>query len=190
MPQGLRLRLRSQTRDVHTRLDAAIAGLFEDRVGYGRYLRGALAARGALEALVSSRPSPVPEALIRPITDDLSTDLRDVLPTAHSSAATFADTDTAGAEVVEPRLWGIGYVLAGSALGAITLQKWAGGLGFSDRFGARHLAAQVAGARSWPHFVGALEQMPMTTADEADCIDGAILAFTAFESALEGPVDG
>jgi heme oxygenase len=184
MPQGLRFRLRSQTREVHARLDATIARMFEDRVGYGRYLLGAFSARARLEALLARCPST--DVFIDPIRDDLAADLNDVMPMEQADRRAAIDI---AALLEAPRAWGVGYVLSGSALGAITLQKWAAGLGFSDRFGARHLAVQVAGVKSWPLFVSALEALPMSAGEEAGCVEGAMLAFAMFERALEMPVD-
>jgi heme oxygenase len=185
MPEPLRFRLRSETRAAHERLDAKILHMFASDRGYGAYLRGALKARTELESLVFHPFSPVPTALITPISADLERDLRDIEPAALNTVGHVVTTT----QPDEPGVWGVGYVLAGSALGAIRLREWADGLGFTATHGARHLANQVIGAGQWPRFVQAMHGFSMTDEEEHRCVEGAKMAFDIFDRAMEPLVD-
>lgn len=184
MASHLRFRLREETRARHDRLDGRIAPLFKDLAGYETYLVGAWRARSGLEALILDPASPVESSLIPASAGLMAADLLDLdlSPDANGAGWTGPTPDAAG-------LWGVGYVLAGSALGATQLRAWAGRLSLTESFAARHLARQAESARLWPAFVDALDSAQLTPAEEARCLAGADLAFAAFEACLAAPVD-
>lgn len=70
------------------------------------------------------------------------------------------------------------YVVEGSNLGAAVLLKEAAKLGFSDRFGARHLAGHPAGrGLHWRTFNAALDAVDLSAEEEVASIAGAQTAF-------------
>ncbi|MCI3135021.1 biliverdin-producing heme oxygenase [Phenylobacterium aquaticum] len=184
MASHLRFRLRDETRARHDRLDGRIAPLFKDLAGYKTYLLGAWRARSALEALIFSEASPVGPWLIPASAGRMAADLLDLdlAPEACAPGWTGPTPDAAG-------LWGVGYVLAGSALGATHLRAWARRLSLTESFAAQHLAHQADCAALWPAFVDALDAAQLTPAEAARCVAGADLAFAAFEACLAAPVD-
>ena len=61
------------------------------------------------------------------------------------------------------------------SLGARLLERRAAGLGFDERHGARHLAAQISDKRRWPDFLARLEAVQPGARD--DVIAGAASTF-------------
>jgi heme oxygenase len=177
-----RFKLRDETRDAHERVDRAIQPLFGSLDGYGVYLRGAHQARAKLEAMVSDLRPPMPNLGELVIAADIALDLGD-LRIASPSAASVEPLDIAQPGV--PEQCGIVYVLAGSSLGAVHLRGMAAELGLSDGFGARHLARQASATKLWPALVDALEWVEMSPEEEERCTNGALLAFTEFQRALD-----
>ncbi|MEP9347860.1 biliverdin-producing heme oxygenase [Xanthobacter sp. KR7-225] len=178
-----RSRLRAATRSAHAQVDRTILSLVgRGRAGYADYLAASLAARQRLEAPAFAAGSPVARFLAA-VRQDLVADLA-----ACAAASGAAPRALAPAEALEPTdhaaLWGIGYVLAGSCLGAAHLMRHAAPLGVSADFGARHLARQAAAARLWPAFLEALAAAPFTPRDEARCIEAALAAFSVYDRAL------
>lgn len=180
MDLSRRFRLRADTRRAHQRLDAAIAPLFRDRDAYGLYLSGAWRARACLEASVLAANSPLPLGLLTPTAPALAADLDDLGLAAEPGAWPGEGEIPLGLA----DQWGVGYVLAGSALGAVHLLTWASALDLSAAFGARHLAAQAAQAKLWPQFVAKLDAAPFSPEDERRCSDAAVSAFETFAEAL------
>jgi heme oxygenase len=184
MASRLRFRLREETRARHARLDGQIGPLFKDLSGYKTYLAGAWRARSGLEALIATAASPVSPSLLPASAGLMADDLLDLdlSPDAAGPCWTGPAPDAAG-------LWGVGYVLAGAALGATQLRAWAGRLSLTESFAARHLARQAECAGLWPEFVEALAAANLSPDEETRCVAGADLAFAAFEACLAAPVD-
>jgi heme oxygenase len=168
---GARFTLRAATASAHQALEDD-TGPISDLPAYGRYARGLLAFRAALEpaleafALVHRTPW-------RPTasSDLLSADLLDlgILPIPRCSVS-IGD---------EARALGAMYVLEGSGLGARVLIKQAQALGLGPDFGARHLWRQAAGQDAWRIFLAALERSP------ADMEEVAASAIATFELARD-----
>lgn len=180
---GRRQRLQAETRSAHRRLDGVVLGaVAQGREGYADYLAAAWAARGRLEALTLVEGSPV-AGFIVPVRDDLALDLSEAAG-EHLAQAVNAPRPAAPANPGEAGLWGIGYVLAGSCLGAAHLMRHVAAFGITSSFGARHLARQMNATAHWPRFVEALEGLQFTPTQEAECLTAADAAFAAFRTAL------
>ncbi|MFG1211706.1 biliverdin-producing heme oxygenase [Xanthobacter flavus] len=75
------------------------------------------------------------------------------------------------------------YVAEGSNLGAAFLLKAAAGLGLSESFGARHLAAAPEGrGLHWRTFTAALDALDLSEAEEAQVTAGAQAAFARVQA--------
>lgn len=154
MPQGLRRNaLREATSDSHARLDGMI-GEWSDAGSYETYLKGTIRFRRRVEAAMRGAAWPVawtwrPTMLEEHVLADAADLGLEVDPPA-GGAAPPGDVST---------LFGMLYVVEGSALGAKFLRRRAARLGFDDHFGARHLWA-MAGATGWYHFLAELEASP------------------------------
>ena len=73
----------------------------------------------------------------------------------------------------------------GSNLGAAFLLKAAQGLGLSETFGARHLAAAPEGrGLHWKTFTTALNGVSLTGAEEERVITGAQAAFSRVQGSV------
>ena len=174
--------LRQQTADVHARLDAAI-GSFDSPKSYARYLRGTLAFREPIEAALA-RASILPAAgwRLRPLAASIRADMTDL--------GLLPDPEPAPAPV---RIAGISdllgtlYVLEGSALGARILLQRARKLGFSEDFGARHLALQTRDQDNWRGVLGLLEQHEPSQADATAQASIAAFALAVEAFAPESP---
>jgi heme oxygenase len=164
--------LRDATRSEHQVLDSMI-GHFGDKRSYLHYLIGMAAFRGCVEPALGQgglhrhfgdwRPTEVLAHVQRDIID-LDGDPVD-------EGGDFAWPANLGTQA------GILYVLEGSALGARVLTRRAAALGYSDTFGARHLAQQTSRADAWPRFVSLLDTLPEAHIDDA--IAGARMTFLA-----------
>ncbi|WP_293935138.1 biliverdin-producing heme oxygenase [Iodobacter sp.] len=85
-----------------------------------------------------------------------------------------------------PTALGWMYVTEGSKLGAAILLKMAGTLGFTEEFGARHLAGAPEGrARNWREFTSVVDGMAFSDEEEARLVAGAKAAFTRMNNHLD-----
>lgn len=143
----LRRTLQQWTREQHKDLDALVAelGCFCEVQGYRRWLRGMLGFHCAIEkALRSSDPyserANRQDVRIANLLGDLS-DLGEIpsLPISKMSLDAKCDADVLG----------LLYVTEGASLGARVLVERAAALGFTDSYGARHLAAEAASLAGW-----------------------------------------
>lgn len=144
-PDSLRRTLYLGTRDLQDALDAHV-GQFEGREDYCRYLLGTFEFRAALEPALTAGEFPALRLL-----PDLQCDLKDLdLDTPADLPHLSLDTEAAWIAAL--------YVSEGSALGARVIVRKAEELGFTDRFGARHLGRQTSERDRWPRFLGWLER--------------------------------
>lgn len=146
-----RFALRDLTRGDHERLDALV-GEFTDVESYMRYLEGMAAFRGGVERELSNIDYPDMFGTWRPamIHHELAMDLADLGRHPPPLQPFNLPVDLDG-------LLGVLYVLEGSALGARLLVRRAAAIGFTDGYGARHLAAQTADPQAWSRFVALLD---------------------------------
>ena len=179
-PDLLRSFLRQQTADVHARLDDAI-GSFSSPEAYARYLRGTLAFREPIEAALMQASIPPPDGWrFCPLAWSIRADMTDLglstSPKPALAAVRIADISD---------LLGTLYVLEGSALGARILLQRARKLGFSEEFGARHLALQTRDQDNWRGVLGLLERHQPSQADAT-----AKASIAAFALAVEAFAPG
>ncbi|WP_191554131.1 biliverdin-producing heme oxygenase [Brevundimonas aurantiaca] len=180
-------RLKAATQSVHQGLDDAVmaARPFESRARYAEFLRiqqlfhrdvAALYQNEALTALI-------PDLAARRRYDAVIADLADLEaePGVESDSPVFDD------QIADiPAALGWLYVAEGSNLGAAFLLKAAAGLGLSEAFGARHLAASPDGrANHWRSFTAALDAAEMTQAQEDRATAGATAAFARVRALVE-----
>ncbi len=180
-------RLKAATQGVHQGLDEAVmaARPFESRARYAEFLRmqqifhrdvAALYKNEALTALI-------PNLAARRRYDAVIADLGDLEaePGVESDSPVFED------QIADiPTALGWLYVAEGSNLGAAFLLKAAAGLGLSEAFGARHLAASPDGrANHWRSFTAALDAAEMTQAQEDRATAGATAAFARVRALVE-----
>lgn len=161
--ETLRRALRAQTASQHRLLDDAV-GSFATVEAYGRFVANSLAFRAPVETLLA-RGTRWP---LLPLADLMREDLAD-LDVAPRPEGVFAKAPGGSGEV------GIAYVLEGSALGARLLVRRAAALGYSARYGARHLARQVEDMARWRRFLALLETIPDSQTDAV--VAGAVAAF-------------
>jgi heme oxygenase len=171
----LRLHLRAQTQQCHVELDSAI-GAIETPAAYGRYVRAIHAFRTAAEELLSTPLPPAFEdwrpTILAPL---LQADLIDIEESSPAPSSLDMPDDMSSHI-------GLLYVLEGSALGARVVLKCATDLGFTDTYGARHLARQASSLANWREFLALLEQMPEI--DWQLAADGAIATFACARDAV------
>lgn len=178
---GNRFILRDATREDHEALDA-IVGPFSSRASYLRYLEGMAHFRARLEPVLDdARYDESFEGwragLILP---ELRRDLADLGGSMPPLGRQFRSAgDRAG-------LFGMLYVLEGSAIGARLLMKRAAELGYTAAFGARHLAAQTARPESWTRFVRLLDALSPQGMEQA--VRSARMTFAAAIEAFGGTV--
>lgn len=149
-----RFQLRENTAAAHASLDEMV-GHFECAVDYRRYLAGMAVFRLSVEPMLAKVDAVgnlngwIPSLIASEINQDM-TDLGMSISVSRSGPP------------VEDReeLLGIGYVLEGSALGAKLLRQRAAAIGFTENFGARHLAAQTESPDSWRAYLAALDAQP------------------------------
>jgi heme oxygenase len=175
--QTLSRRLRAETTEAHSALDAAIMAKapFASRAAYGRFLAVQHAFHAEIDRLIDvSGAAALPRADRR--FGQIEADLADL---GLAAAASPAPRAFAPDEAVDPaRALGWLYVAEGSNLGAAFLLKAAAGLGLDEGFGARHLAGapEGRGAR-WRSFSAELDAVPLDQAGEERAIEGAREAF-------------
>jgi heme oxygenase len=173
-------RLKEITHETHDRLDRSIMAHrpFESQARYGVFLKvqhqfhreiNALYANATLDKLV---PDLAGRRRFGLIEQDLA-DLGIAAPSSETAPA-FADS----ADVNVPAALGWLYVAEGSNLGAAFLLKAAQGLGLSETFGARHLAAAPEGrGLHWRTFCAALNGVRLSAPEEERVNAGAQTAF-------------
>jgi heme oxygenase (biliverdin-IX-beta and delta-forming) len=169
----LRELLRSDTREIHQRLDDHVGG-FETREDYADFVERSLRFRAVAELSCSGYPAWTPLLLA----DDLRHDLGDLGLSPASGPVEGLDLPTSAA-----KLGGL-YVLEGSALGARLLMRRAESLGLTDQYGARHLAHQTGDATRWKRFVAVLDR------DDEDPEAVLAGALAVFEHALDTYMEG
>lgn len=141
----LRHVLMTGTHDLHQTLDHGI-GAFDDARSYATYLSGSHAFRAAVEPQVIGDG----DWRIQPLVSLIAQDMADLGVVAQGPTTPIPLTTPAARAAAC-------YVLEGSALGGRILARRAAGLGFTDRHGARHLAAQTASPARWRQFLEWLE---------------------------------
>lgn len=141
----LRAALRNGTAEAHEELDRLV-GSFATVSEYGTFVMRSLRFRQVAEAAVAGAKIWRVEPLVSALRQDLS-DLRLPATPLNALELTLAS---------ESERMGALYVLEGSALGGRLLLRRAQALGFSERFGARHLAYQTGDAGRWKAFLAIL----------------------------------
>lgn len=178
-------RLKQATHAAHERLDARIMAVrpFESAERYARFVELQYRFMRAVEPLYRD-----PE-LARHI-PDLAGRSR-----CEDAAADLADLGRAPGEVEPvrvgvPEALGWLYVSEGSNLGAAFLIKAAERLGYNETNGARHLAGHPEGrGLHWRRFKEALDAVPLTPAEDAHAVAGAMAAFAHVESLVESVME-
>jgi heme oxygenase (biliverdin-IX-beta and delta-forming) len=158
-------RLKETTHETHDRLDKSIMAHrpFESQARYGLFLKVQHQFHREIDALYSN---PLLDKLLPDLAGRrrfglIERDLADLRLAAPSSET--APIFSNSAEVDLPTALGWLYVAEGSNLGAAFLLKAAQGLGLSETFGARHLAAAPEGrGLHWKTFTTALNGVSLT----------------------------
>ncbi|WP_426240572.1 biliverdin-producing heme oxygenase [Pararhizobium sp. DWP1-1-3] len=153
MPErSRRAQLRESTLQAHASLDRLV-GSFDSPDAYKNYLRGISTFRDAVERKLVSTvwPQQCGAWHAEMFSGLIAVDLNDLDVTPQPSM----DAPDLGRS--PEVLFGMLYVLEGSALGARVLYKRAKQLGFDEDFGARHLAVQSRRSDRWPDFLVLLE---------------------------------
>ncbi|PIP00164.1 Heme oxygenase-like protein [uncultured Pleomorphomonas sp.] len=172
--------LHAATHPTHDLLDKAIMGHrpFADRERYGLFLRTQHGFHRDIDALYDDAglAGLLPDLRGRRRLGLIERDLADlgVEPPAPDGDPAFLP----GAAVDLPTALGWLYVAEGSNLGAAFLLKEAAKLGFSESFGARHLAGAPEGrGLHWRTFTTAFDAIPLDGDGEVRLIDGAVSGF-------------
>lgn len=165
-PSDRRWHLRHTTAPFHDALDAAM-GQFDTLGNYHAYLSGLHAFRAAIEPTLRDLDGWTPTRLL-PLLD---ADMADCALAPHPP---LTPPDVAG-----DAIWGVTYVLEGSALGAQLLRRRAADLGLDAGFGARHLALPLD---NWRAFLARLDGAEPYDAEAA--AKGAVAAFTTAHAAF------
>jgi heme oxygenase (biliverdin-IX-beta and delta-forming) len=173
---GLRALLRSETKDIHQRLDDRVGG-FSTIERYVDFVQRSLRFRASAEAACADYGAWSPQLLA----DDLRRDLDDLgVPVVPATGAGVSLPTSAA------KLGGL-YVLEGSALGARLLLRRAESLGLTGQYGARHLARQTSDATRWKRFVAVLDQ---NDEEPQNVLAGALAVFGyALDMYMEGVHD-
>lgn len=173
-------RLKETTHETHDRLDKSIMAHrpFESQARYGIFLKVQHQFHREIDLLYSS---PLLDKLLPDLAGRrrfglIEQDLADLSIAAPSSET--APTFATNADMDLPTALGWLYVAEGSNLGAAFLLKAAQGLGLSETFGARHLAAAPEGrGLHWKTFSAALNGVSLTESEEGRVTTGAHAAF-------------
>lgn len=182
--EGRTARLKAATTQAHAALDARImaAEPFASPARYGCFLAAQYRFHALVDPLHCDRELAkiLPDLASRRRLHLVAQDLADLGMPVPASAAPVSP---------EPGLaCGLGwlYVAEGSNLGAAFLIREAAALGFSETFGARHLAAAPEGrARHWRAFTSAIDDAALTAEEDAQAIAGARAAFDAMRGIVE-----
>lgn len=173
-----RFALKAATEAEHRQLDRTVSDLTTP-AAYARYLRGLAMGRLPIEAMLTALDWPAAFGGWRPleIAGALRDDLADLKLDVPPMRAEPATSDVSA-------LLGLLYVLEGSALGARLVYGRARALGFSESYGARHLAMQSDGPPlNWKAFLGVLDDA--APFDEARAAAAAKGAFARMQAAME-----
>lgn len=173
-------RLKQATAATHERLDNAVMACrpFEDKSRYGRFLQMQWAFHRDVDALFANEK-------LGEILPDLNGRRRLSLVDQDLADLEIEISKTEEGPVFDGRrpvtiAEGLGwlYVVEGSNLGAAFLLKFAGQLGLSETFGARHLAGAPEGrGRHWRTFTEALDGLTLSEEDEEVLVSSARKAF-------------
>jgi heme oxygenase (biliverdin-IX-beta and delta-forming) len=177
--EGRRHRLKAATNATHERLDARImaSGAFSSRERYGQFVLVQHGFHRDIDALYSNAALDglLPDLAGRRRFGQICQDLDDLglhAPAADAPPA-FTGTD---ADLSTALGWL--YVAEGSNLGAAFLLVAAERLGFSETFGARHLAPAPGGrGLHWRTFTAALDAVDLSAEEEHRVVAGADAAF-------------
>ena len=179
-------RLKETTHETHDRLDKSIMAHrpFESQARYGLFLKVQHQFHREIDGLYSNPllDKLLPDLAGRRRFDLIEQDLADLGMAAPSSetAPIFHSAD-----VDLPTALGWLYVAEGSNLGAAFLLKAAQGLGLSETFGARHLAAAPEGrGLHWKTFTAALNGVSLTGSEEERVMTGAHAAFARVQGSV------
>ena len=180
-------RLKETTHETHDRLDKSIMAHrpFESQARYGLFLKVQHQFHREIDALYSN---PLLDKLLPDLAGRrrfglIERDLADLRLAAPSSET--APIFSNSAEVDLPTALGWLYVAEGSNLGAAFLLKAAQGLGLSETFGARHLAAAPEGrGLHWKTFTAALNGVSLTGSEEERVMTGAHAAFARVQESV------
>jgi heme oxygenase len=159
---------------------------FDNRERYGRFVKVQHQFHRDIDALYFSPELSqlLPHLADRRRLDLIEQDLSDlgIVPAVARGAPEFG-RDHAGIDL--PTALGWLYVAEGSNLGAAFLLKEAEKLGFSESFGARHLAAAPEGrGLHWKTFTAALDAVNLSDAEEERVIAGAHAAFSRVQASV------
>lgn len=181
---GRAKRLREATREMHERLDKSIMmhKAFESRARYGLFVKVQHQFHREIDALYANQvlDKLLPDLWGRRRFDLIERDLVDLRVTVPSLDAPPAFASSTEADL--PTALGWLYVAEGSNLGAAFLLNEARKLGFSETFGARHLAGAPEGrGLHWKTFTVALDGVSLTGPEEERVIAGARAAFACVQ---------
>ncbi len=174
-------RLKAVSSAAHERVDNGVmaAAPFASRQAYERFLRFQYRLHRRVETLYA-------DAALQPLLPDLAARSR-----LAALEQDFADLGLAlpqadlGPALETPEALGWLYVVEGSNMGAAFLAKEAVKLGFSDEFGARHLAGHSEGrGLHWRRFTAALDAVELTPAEDARVESAATAAFDHVEKLI------
>lgn len=177
-------RLKAATHETHDRLDRKIMECkpFADLERYGRFLDVQYRFHHGIDPLYGhdELAAILPDLKARRRLDLIRKDMLDIeipLPVLTPDADYLIDV---------PSALGWLYVAEGSNLGAAFLLKEAAGLGLSETFGARHLAAAPEGrGLHWRRFTAALDRLDVSAEAEERVIEGARQAFSRVHFLVE-----
>lgn len=181
-------RLYAATAEAHAQLETQTAqrDFWADVSGYKRYLVAFAQARHQAERDVwRVAPDLAAAFLDETVLTALEGDLLDFGfdPTVVRQPRREDGEPWAAAEVAPAgAALGALYVLEGSNLGATVVRRRVAALGLTDRYGARHLAAQAARVRRWPLFVAHLNAAALSDAEDAAATDMALRVFALFSA--------
>lgn len=186
---GRAKRLKAATHAAHDLLDKRImaAAPFASRERYVGFLRVQQAFHRDIDALYddASLDRLLPDLQGRRRLALIARDLAD-LEQGSACGDRPAPTFRSGGDVDVATALGWLYVAEGSNLGAAFLLKEAAKLGFSETFGARHLAGAPEGrGLHWRTFVAALDAVQLSEAEEARVIEAATAAFRQVQGYVE-----
>jgi heme oxygenase len=175
--------LRSRTEAIHKQLDDTI-GHFTDKASYARYLRGMLEFRAGVENDLAGNVLPGEFDDFQPsrIADELRSDLA-VTGTPALDPGEVATEAVPGPAPSRDALYGMLYVLEGSALGSRVLVRRCAAFGVGETTGAAHLVKQSASLRNWQAFCALLAGAKKI--DEDAMVDAAVATFSRALSAYE-----
>ncbi|QIB36369.1 biliverdin-producing heme oxygenase [Ancylobacter pratisalsi] len=173
-PQTRAKRLRAATNALHERVDHAVmaAKPFATKESYVRFLRFQYRLHRHVEPLYADPSMQIllPDLSSRSRLAALEQDFADLGLSLPEAAF--------GPELPKAEALGWLYVVEGSNMGAAFLAKDAARIGFSDTFGARHLAGHAEGrGLHWRRFTTALDTVDLTEEEDKRAQAAAALAF-------------